>query len=75
MSEQYNDDLEAMLAPNNAGKLLGVSGKTVIRMMEEGEFPGYKIGASWKFMKREILQYRDSRKFQGQKPAAKEDAA
>jgi len=65
MSEQKVDDSETMLAPNEAGKLLGVSGKTVIRMMEEGEFPGYKIGAAWKFMKKEILQYRDSRKFQG----------
>ena len=75
MSEQDTSNLEAMLAPNDAGLLLGVSGKTMIRMMEEGEFPGYKIGASWKFMKKEILEYRDSRKFQGKPSTAKENAA
>jgi len=74
MSEQQMDDSETMLAPNEAGKLLGVSGKTMIRMMEDGDFPGYKIGLAWKFMKGEILQYRDSRRFQGKKEADEEVA-
>jgi len=67
MSEQHIDDSEKMLAPNEAGKLLGVSGKTIIRMMEDGDFPGYKIGLAWKFMKGDILRYRNARKFQGKR--------
>jgi excisionase family DNA binding protein len=74
MSEHQIDDSETMLAPNEAGKLLGVSGKTMIRMMEDGEFPGYKIGLAWKFMKGDILRYRDSRKFQADKPKDTEAA-
>jgi len=54
---------EQMLSTSAAGKLLGVSGKTVIRFMEQGKFPGYKIGSSWKFKRGEIEQYRESCKF------------
>jgi hypothetical protein len=42
-----------------------ISGKTVIRKMESGDFPGYKIGSAWKFRRGDIEQYRESRKFVG----------
>jgi excisionase family DNA binding protein len=58
---------EEMLSANQAGKILGVSGKTVIRMMEDGNFPGYKIGSAWKFKRGDIESYIESRKFQGKK--------
>ena len=58
---------EQMLSANQAGKVLGVSGKTVIRMMEDGDFPGYKIGSAWKYKRGEIERYIESRKFQGRK--------
>jgi long-subunit fatty acid transport protein len=45
--EKTNPD--EMLSANQAGRIPGVSGKTIIRMMEDGEFPGYKIGVVWKF--------------------------
>lgn len=64
MSENQKNP-EELLSANNAGKLLGVSGKTVIRMMESGDFPGYKIGSAWKFKRGDIEQYRESRKFVG----------
>lgn len=59
--QQYLDEL---LSANEAGKLLGVSGKTVIRLMENKSFDGYKIGSYWKFRRGDILQYRASRKYQ-----------
>lgn len=55
------------LTANEVGKLLRRSGKTVIRMMEEGEFPGYKIGSAWQFRRGDIESYIESRKFQGKK--------
>jgi excisionase family DNA binding protein len=58
---------EQMLSANQAGKMLGVSGRTVIRMMEDGHFPGYKIGSAWKFKRGDIESYIESRKFQGRK--------
>ncbi len=56
-------DPDEMLSANEAGKLLGVSGKTVIRMMEDNEFPGYRIGFAWKFRRGDIEAYRDSRRY------------
>jgi len=63
MTEEISKSDE-MLSANQAGKLLGVSGKTVIRMMESGDFPGYKIGSVWKFKRGEVEGYRDSRRYQ-----------
>lgn len=54
---------EDMLNATDAGKILGVSGKTMIRFMENGEFPGYKIGGVWKFKRGEIEQYRDAQRY------------
>jgi excisionase family DNA binding protein len=59
--EKANPD--EMLSANQAGRILGVSGKTVIRMMEDGEFPGYKIGVAWKFRRGDIEAYRESRRY------------
>jgi excisionase family DNA binding protein len=60
-----NSNADQILSANQAGKLLGVSGKTIIRMMEAGEFPGYQIGNAWKFKRSDIEAYLESRKFQG----------
>ena len=68
MSENKIANSEEMLSANQAGKLLGVSGKTVIRMMRDGEFPGYDIGSSgFKFKRGDIEAYLESRKVQGKK--------
>ncbi len=71
------DATEQMLSANEAGKMLGVSGKTVIRMMEAGSFAGYKIGSAWKFKRGDIEKYLESRKFERGKaePPDKEEAA
>lgn len=66
---------EQMLSANAAGEMLGVSGKTVVRMMEAGNFPGYKIGSAWKFKRGDIEKYIESRKFERGKAEKKEDAA
>lgn len=67
MAKNEMPDPEEMLSANQAGKLLGVSGKTIIRMMRDGDFPGYDIGSSWKFKRGEIEAYLESRRFQGKK--------
>ena len=66
-----NENADQMLSANIAGKMLGVSGKTVIRMMDAGSFPGYKIGSTWKFKRGDIEKYLESRKFERgrEKPA------
>lgn len=56
------NNLDDLLSANEAGRILGVSGKTVIRMMEEGNFHGYKIGSYWKFRRGDLLIYLKSRR-------------
>lgn len=73
MPEQQ--DLEDLLSANEAGKLLGVSGKTVIRMMDDGDFAGYKIGSYYKFKRGDIIQYREARRIDKGKPNPLKDAA
>jgi excisionase family DNA binding protein len=54
---------DEMVSASEAGRMLGVSGKTVIRMMQEGTIPGYKIGFVWRFRRGDIESYRDSRRY------------
>jgi excisionase family DNA binding protein len=57
-----------MLSARAAGKILGVSGKTTIRMMRDGEFPGFDIGmAGFKFKRGDIEAYLESKRFQSEK--------
>ena len=65
MNEKKERDPEEMLNANEAGKILGVSGKTMIRLMESEKFPGYRIGGVWKFKRGEIEEYRESQRYSG----------
>jgi excisionase family DNA binding protein len=38
-------------------KLLGVSGRTVVRLVENGELTGFKVGRSWKFDEADVDAY------------------
>lgn len=57
-------DTDEMLNANNAGQIVGVSGKTMIRLMTSGAVPGYRIGGVWKFKRGEVEYYRDSQRYQ-----------
>lgn len=61
-------EVNQMLSANQAGRLLGVSGKTMIRMMESGEIPGYRIGIAYKFRRGDIEQYLEAHKYQPDQP-------
>jgi excisionase family DNA binding protein len=54
---------EQWLSANGAGKLLGVTGKTVIRMAEKGEITGYRIGVVWRFKRRDIQAYLEAHRY------------
>jgi excisionase family DNA binding protein len=54
---------DEMLSATQAGRILGVSGKTVVRMMEAGDFPGFKIGFVWKFRRGDVERYLESRRY------------
>lgn len=61
MKEEKRDPND-MLSANDAGKILGVSGKTVLRLQESNALPGYKISGLWKFKRWEVETYRDAQR-------------
>jgi len=40
-----------------AAKMLGVTARTVTRLAERGEIPGFRVGRLWKFRRRDIQEY------------------
>lgn len=54
---------ENWLSANDAGKLLGVTGKTVIRMAEKGEITGYRIGTVWRFKRSDVQAYLETHRY------------
>ncbi len=50
------------LSANEAGKLIGVTGKTIIRMSERGEITGYQVGSVWRFKRSDVEAYLETRR-------------
>ena len=50
------------LSANAAGKLIGVTGKTIIRMSERGEITGYQVGSVWRFKRSDVEAYLEARR-------------
>jgi excisionase family DNA binding protein len=40
-----------------AAKMLGVTARTVTRLAERGEIPGFRVGRLWKFRRSDIQEY------------------
>ncbi len=53
-----NDILDA----DEVGKMLRVHPRTVIRLANQGELPGFKVGGQWRFMRRDIENYIEEQK-------------
>ena len=45
---------EGPMDPEDAAKMLGVTARTVTRLAERGEIPGFRVGRLWKFRRRDI---------------------
>ena len=54
---------EEWISANKAGKMLGVTGKTVIRMVEKAEITGYRIGFVWRFRRSDVEAYLEAHKY------------
>lgn len=65
MSNELSE-VEKMISAKQAGDMLGLSAKTVIRMVEAGDLPGYKISFVWRFKRSEIEEYIRSRRYHPQ---------
>jgi excisionase family DNA binding protein len=54
---------EEWLSANEAGKRIGVTGKTVIRMAEKNEITGYRIGSVWRFKRSDMDAYLEAHRY------------
>jgi excisionase family DNA binding protein len=51
------------LSANKAGKQIGVTGKTIIRMAENNEITGYRVGSVWRFKRSDIEAYLETHRY------------
>lgn len=54
---------EEMLSTSDVGKMLGVTSKTVIRMIENGQLPGYRVNFVWRVKRGDVEDYLRAHKF------------
>ena len=48
------------ISSREAAKMLGVTPRTVVRLVERNEIPGFKVGDVWRFYREDIQQYIDT---------------
>jgi excisionase family DNA binding protein len=51
------------LSANKAGKEIGVTGKTIIRMAENNEITGYRVSSVWRFKRSDIEVYLEAHRY------------
>src|SRR5437868_15443191 len=69
---RYNSDTEKregylfvindILDADEVGEMLRVHPCTVIRLANQGELPGFKVGGQWRFRRRDIENYIEEQK-------------
>lgn len=58
--------MEQILKPSQVAKLLQIHVKTVYRLAKEGLIPGSRVGRSWRFNEKLILELLSNK--QGKRP-------
>jgi excisionase family DNA binding protein len=48
------------IGTREAAKMLGVTPRTVVRLVERNEIPGFKVGDVWRFYREDIQHYIDT---------------
>lgn len=56
-----------------AAKALGVIPRTVVRLVERGELPGFKVGDVWRFYPSDVRKYVQDQKDQARKQSEKQE--
>ena len=54
---------EEMISTREAGRMLGVTSKTVIRMIETGQIPGYRVNFVWKLRRSDVETYLETHRY------------
>jgi excisionase family DNA binding protein len=59
---------EEPIGAEEAAKMLGVTSRTVIKLAERKEIPGFRVGKLWKFYSSDIRDYIDRQRRGTDKP-------
>ncbi len=64
MASNLGSNIASMLGPSQravdrktAAKILDVSDKTIERMIDRGQIPGFRVGVQWRIMIRDLENY------------------
>ncbi|HLZ61569.1 MAG TPA: helix-turn-helix domain-containing protein [Ktedonosporobacter sp.] len=57
-------ELGDLLSAREAGTMLRVTAKTVIRLAESGQLSAYKVGTAWRFKRADVEAYLEAHKYQ-----------
>lgn len=56
--------LEPAMTVREVAEFLNVDEKTIYRLAQKGELPGFKVAGAWRFQRADLQQWIDSRKQQ-----------
>ncbi|QNT25242.1 helix-turn-helix domain-containing protein [Ralstonia solanacearum] len=56
------DEPDQALTIRSVALLLNVTEKTIYRLAQKRELPGFKVAGTWRFMRGDILQWIEARK-------------
>lgn len=57
-----------VLTVKNVAEYLKLTERTVYRLVQEGELPGFKVGNSWRFLRRDLQRWIAQQTRQARKP-------
>ena len=63
---------EKPIGTKAVAEMLGVIPRTVVRLVERGDIPGFKVGDVWRFYRSEIKQYIQNQKDQARRQGEQE---
>jgi excisionase family DNA binding protein len=61
-------DIEPALTVKEVASLLNVDEKTIYRLAQKGELPGFKVAGAWRFQRADIRSWIHARKGLGGSP-------
>lgn len=63
-------DLEPAMTVKEVATFLNVDEKTIYRLAQKGELPGFKVAGAWRFQRADLQQWIDARKGRSSAPEA-----
>jgi excisionase family DNA binding protein len=66
--------MDEIITPSEVADLLKIHVKTVYRLAEQGVIPGNRVGRSWRFNKKKILDLVTNKAGQGPKSGPPQDS-